>query len=356
MASAISNKELRNRCQRFIDKDPASRSMWSLIEDALISANREIISIDTVPLAWLRERYNELFTRAYANISAITQASPCVVTAASSDSDITGHGFEDDDIGFIDGIDGMGRLNRRIVRVDAINTTTLGLYQLNDQVAIDSTNYDAYTNGGKICHCGIKIPHTTIEPTGGTADYEWIIKRVFAATFDSYSATPMAAEVPTIDARYVASIGRPDKWRYERYAYADLHSSPEHYLMFNRPADDRYNIDIHIEKGYPDLATWNTATYSPHPPEIHDCIWHRALANLATNAEKQRRETAERIGQHIEVLYAQHWKQQALDDEKFIKDFSRNLLGAQPAQGLSVRFNNPGLVRGRGSSVRAIRP
>lgn len=352
MASGISNKALLEKCRRFISKDPKDLSIWPLIKDALISANREIINIDTAPLAWLRERYNELFTRAYANVSTITQADPCVVTAASSDSDVTGHGFEDDDIVFIDGVKGMDRLNRRFFRVDSINATTLGLYQLDDQNSIVSTNYDAYASGGKIYHAGIKIPHSTIEPSSGT-DYKWIIKNIFAVTFDSYPATPMAEEV--LAARYLASIGRPDKWRYKRYGYSSLHTSTEHYLMFNKPADKRYNIDIHIEKGYPDLATWTTVVYPPHPPEIHDCIWHRALANLTTNAEKQRRETKERLGQTIEVLYGQHWQRKALEDEKFIKDFSRNLLGGQPAQGLSVRFNNPGLS-GRGSGVVAIMP
>ena len=358
MASRISNLVLRNKCIRFIETDPARRGLFALVQDALISANREICDLDTSPLAWMRERYNELFTRAPANISAITKASPCVVTAASTDSDVTGHGFEDDDIALIVSVDGMGQLNRRIVRLDAIDATTLGLYQLNDQIAIDSSNYDTYTSGGKIYHCGIRIPNSTIEPTGGTADYEWVIKRVFAATFDLYPATPMTEEVLTTDSRYFGSVGRPDKWRYERYAYAALDSSYVHYLMFNRPADDRYNISIRFEKDYPDLGTWTAAVYPPHPPEIHDCIWRRALSNLTTNAEKQRRESkgGERIGQAIEVLYGQFWKQKALEDEKFIKDFSRNLLGAQPAQGLSVRFNNPGLTRRGGAGIIAIKP
>jgi len=351
MSTAISNEALIDKCRRFITKDSKDIVIELLVKDALISANREITSVDTVPLAWMRERYNELFTRAYANISAITQASPCVVTAASSDSDVTGHGFEDDDIVFVDTVNGMDQLNRRIFRIDALDTTTLALYQLNDQIAINSTNYSAYTSNGKIYHCGIKIPSASIEPTGGVADYEWVIKRIFAVTFDSYPpATPTTEELVTTD------IGRPNKWRYERYGYAAIHSSPEHYLMFNKPADDRYNIDIHIEKSYPDLSSWTTTKYPSHPPEIHDCIWHRALANLATNAEKQRRETKERIAPHVEVLYAEFWKQKVLEDDKFIKDFSRNLLGAQPTQGLSVRFNNPGLVHGRTSAMRAIKP
>lgn len=345
MATAISNKALLEKCRRFISKDPKDLVIWPLIKDALISANREIINIDTVPLAWLRERYNELFTRAYANISAITQADPCIITAASSDTDITGHGFKADDIIFVDGVKGMDELNRRFFRVDLIDATTLGLYQINDQVTIVSNNYDAYTSGGKIYHSGIKIPHSAIEPSSGT-DYKWTIKNIFAVTFDSYPATPVTEEI--LDARYISNVGRPDKWRYKRYGYSSLHASVEHYLIFNKLADDRYNIDIHIEKGYPDLGTWTTAIYSPHPSEIHDCIWHRALANLTINAEEQRRETKERLGQAIEVLYGQHWQRKVLEDEKFIKDFNRNLLGGQPAQGLSVQFNNPGLSGRRG--------
>jgi hypothetical protein len=349
MASRISNRALRDKAFVFIQGDPAAQPYKMLVQNALITANRQICDLDTVPLAWLREHYNELFTRPYANISAITEASPCVVTAASSDSGVTGHGFEDDDIVMIDGVIGMDQLNRRLLRVDAINATTLGLYQLNDQVAIDSSGYDAYTSGGKIYHCGIKIPHATIEPDEDAADYNWTIKRVFAVTFDLKPSTPIPNEVVTSDARYLASIGKPDRWRYERYGYTQLDSGCEHYLIFNRPADCRYNIAVHIEKTYPDLATWTTGAYPPHPPEIHDCVWRRALANLATNAERQQRQakSGERLNTSVEILYAQFWQQEALKDEKFIKDFSRNLIGAQPAQGRSVRFNNPGLVRGR---------
>ncbi|MBE9582154.1 MAG: hypothetical protein IMF18_11105 [Proteobacteria bacterium] len=359
MATRMSNLALRNKCGNFIKVDPVPEALNEMIQDALITANREIMDIDVVSLAWMRESYNELFTRAYANISAATKADPCVLTAASHDTGVTGHGFQNDDIVFVDSINGMDQLNRRILRINCPDTTTLELYQLNDQNAIVSTDYDAYASGGKIYHCGVKIPHTTIEPTAPVdADYRWTIKQIFAATFDLYPATPMAAEVSFADRRYWASVGRPSKWRYERYGYSQLDSSPEHFLMFSNPADKQYNIEIHIERTYPDLGTWDNSTYPPHPPEIHDCIWRRALANLGTNAEKQhgKRRGGERISHDIEVLYSQFWSRKALEDERFIKEFSRNLLGAQPSQGLSVRFNNPGLVHGVSSGMRAARP
>lgn len=357
MASRISNLALRNKCGNFIKADPVNEGLDELIQDALISSNREICDIDTVPLAWMRERYNELFTRAPANISAISQMSPCVVTAASADSGVTGHGYTSDDIVLLEGISGMDQLNMRLFRINKINATTFSLYQLNDQIAIDSSGYDEYSSGGKVYHCGIKIPNATIEPDGETADYNWDIKRVFGVTFDLYPSTPLAEEVLTTDARYLQSASRPVNWRYERYGYAGLDSSNEHYLMFNCLADSRYNIQLYIEKTYPDLATWDGTIYPPHPPEVHDCIWRRALSNLATNAEKQRRESkgGERIGQAIEVLYSQFWQRKAMEDEKFIKRLSRSMIGGQPSQGGRVRFNNPGLTH-RASGLRAVRP
>jgi len=354
MATRISNLVLRDKCGNFIKADLVSEALNELIQDALISANREIMAIDVVPLAWMRESYNELFTRAYANVSAATKANPCVLTAVSHDTGVTGHGFQNDDIVFVNGFKGMDQLNRRVFRLNCPDTTTLELYQLNDQNAIVSTDYDTYTGGGKIYHCGVKIPHSTIEPAAPVvADYLWTIKQIFAATFDMYPAVPMTEEVSIADRRYWASIGRPNKWRYERYGYSQIDSSPEHFLMFSNPADKRYNINIRVEKTYPDLDTWDDSTYPPHPPEIHDCIWRRALANLGTNVEKQRtgNKRSEEISHDIEVLHSQFWSRKAFEDERFIKEFSRNLLGALPAQGLSVRFNNPGLVYGVSSNT-----
>ena len=355
MATRISNLDLIEKCRRFITTDIKDAVIRLLIKDALATSNREISNIDTVPLAWLRERYNELFTRAPANISAITQANPCVITAQSKDSDISGHGFEDDDIVYMDNVGGMEELNRRIFRVDVLNSTTAALYQVNDQIAISSSGYTTYTSGGKIYHAGIKIPHATIEPAAGTADYKWIIKNVFAVTFDMYPAYPVAEESVVTDIRSITGIARPDKWRYKRYGYSTLDSSYEHYLMFNNPADDKYNIEIHIEKDYPDLSTWTAAVYPPHPPEVHDCIWRRALMNLTTNADKQKREGKDNVNAHVEVLYGQFWAQNAVKDVAFIKNFSRSLSGSQPVQGLGVRFNSYGFTRG-GSGLEAAIP
>lgn len=335
MTTAISNLGLLDKAKAFIQSDPKDRTIDIIIRDALVSAELEIRNVDRpAPLAWLRETYDEMFTRCYSEISAITQANPGVITAESSDEDIEDNtGFSEDDLVLVDGIYGMERLNHRIFRYCVVSDTTGSLKQLHDQIDINTTNYEEYVSGGYLYHVGIKIPASTIEPTGGTADYEWEIGGVFGVTFDLKPSNPLSQEASMGDDKYVSSgQGRPQWWRYERYAYGSF-ASPEHFLHFLPPANQKYNIRIGIEKSYPSLSTWTNAIYPPHPPEVHDAIWHRALANLATNAEKQRRETKERVATNIEVLYAQHWQMKKLEDEAMIQNLSRRMLGGGPSCG-----------------------
>lgn len=336
MATQISNQELVDKALRFIQRDPKDRTIRPLIRDAVVSAEREIRNIDRPsPLAWLRESYNELFTRSYAAISAITQDDPGVITAESSNDDIDDNtGFSEDDLVYIDGVYGMERLNRRVYRYCRISNTTCSLKQLHDQIDVDTTDYEEYVSGGYMYHVGLKLPASAIEPSGATASYNWDIGGVFGVTFDLKPADPLSEEALLGDSRYFDSgSGRPNRWRYQRYGYATLGSAPEHLLHFWPPANQIYNIAIAIEKAYPDINVWNSSTYPPHLPEVHDAIWHRALANLATNAEKQRRETAERINSGVEVLYAQHWKQKAFEDEIMIQGLSRRMIGGGPSTG-----------------------
>lgn len=343
MASAISNSELVEKCKRFILADPTSNALDDLIKDALITANREISEIDNgQPLAWNRETYDELFTRTYAEISAITEADPAVITADSLDPDLSSdHGFQNDDVVLIHGIYGDDYqdyyMNRRLFRATRTAATTMTLQWLNDQDDISSSSYGAYDSGGYIYHCGLKIPHATIQPSGTGATH-WKIKRVYGVLFDLKPAYPIGEDATLSDPKWLTPGSRPYRWRYARYGYGAMGwSDVEHMLYFYPPASQRYNIRLFIEKEYPDLGTWNTTTYPPHPPEVHDAIWHRALANLATNSERARRETASsekeagRLMGSIEVLYARMWQQKVADDELFIQKFSRDMLGYQPS-------------------------
>lgn len=338
MPTGISNYDLAQKCKRFILADPTSQAIDDLIQDALITSEREIRDVDKMggPLAWLREQYDELFTNPYASISAITQADPGVFSADSSDSDITGHGFSDDDLIFISGVGDMERLNERFLRLDAVDTLTFSLYQLHDQLAIDTTDYEEYASGGTIYHVGIILPATTIEPTSvleTEESYRWKIGKIFDVTFDGYPTDPMSERSALGDRRWWESSGRPTKFRHLQYNYSDpARSGTEHFLLWNGLAGQRYNIGIHFEKDYPDLSNFvenDTPIYPPHPPEIHDFIWHRALANLITNAERQRRTTKDGgDNTKIEYLYADYWLNKRKEDEGRIITLNRKMIGA----------------------------
>lgn len=339
MSTAISNKALLERCREFVVADPTRQGLDAAIKNALISASREIFTLGGFqPLAWARQEYDELFTRAVAEISAITKANPGVITADSLDPDLSSdHGFQTGDIAFIRGIDGMDRLNDRYFLATRASATTLTLTQLDGQNAINTTDYDTYNGGGAVYHAGIKIPASTLEPS--TGNYQWKIKRIWKALFDSQPADPIAEEAVKSDTSLNMPGGRPQRWMYWRHSYDDP-SSYDHYIRFWPFSNNRYNIQINIEKSFPDLSNWTSATvYPPHPPEVHDFIWHRALANLVSNTEKQRRESPDgrSIMGKVEILYAQKWIAQVAQDELVIRNLSKQMLGEMPtARGWSA--------------------
>lgn len=336
--SLMSNKTLLEKCREFIVADPTTQAVDTLIKNALITANREIFTLDgATPLAWARETYDESFTRVHAEITGITQANPGVITASEIDTDLSDdHGFYTNDIVWIDGIDGMDRLNRRYYIATRASATTLTLTQLDATNAINTTSYDEYSSGGKVCHVGLILPKASIEPTAAqisTADYRWTIKRVWDVTFDGYSATPISEEFARERDLISLAGGRPEYWRYRQY-FRGGPDSLTHALFWYGWASNKINIAVHIEKEYPDLSDWDGNIYPPHPADVHDCIWHRALADLATNAEKQRRESSEgRLMGQIEILYAQMWNQKKIEDEQMIRNLSRNMIGEMPHYG-----------------------
>lgn len=337
MPTAITNLGLLNRCKRYILNDPTREDMDFLIQDALITADREIKALGrAVPLEWNKHVYDELFTRFHAEISDITQADPGVITADSLDPDLSSdHGFQDNDLVYIGGINGMERLNDRIYRVTRASATTITLQRLDNQDNIDTSGYEEYESGGVIYHAGLVLPASTIEPSGGTEDYEWTIGRVYDVTFDQYPTDPIDEETAR-KYKIEEPGGRPRKWRYQQQSYSSFSSSNiEHLLWWYKFPSQRYNVAVHIEKAYPDLATFDGDTYPPHPPEIHDFIWHRALGNLATHAEKARRRSAGRESgppgdnTKIEIVHAEYWLSKMAADEAEILAYNARVAGQQ---------------------------
>jgi len=333
----ISNLHLTERCKRYLLTDPSKTDTDDLIQDALITAFREISDLGSEPLAWNREVYDELFTRYYASISAITAASPGVITADSVDPDLSSdHGFQTADIVYITGINGMKRLNDRLFRAVRASASTITLKTLDGQTAIDTSGYEDYDSGGTIYHAGIVLPTSTIEPS--TEDsYQWNIKRVYDVQFDLNPSDPIT-EAP---AQKVSQSGsRPKKWRYQQYAYGSF-ESPEHLLFWYNFPSQRYNVRASIEKEYPDLSKWSDSVYPPCPSLVHDFIWHRALSNLAMHSEKQKRKQGGQFqgdNTKIEVLNANYWLMKANEEEIKLLEYSRKLSSekAYMSQGMSA--------------------
>jgi len=332
MPTPISNLSLLDKVKRKILADPTSEAVDDAIKDAIITAEKEIRDIDMVPLAWLRESYDQLFTRYYAAISAITQADPGVITAESVDPDLSSdHGFQSGDIVYIDGIYGMERLNRRLFRATRASATTITLSRMDNQDEIDTSGYEEYDSGGYVYHAGMILTPSNFEPSTGTSDYQWKMGQIFNTTFDLWPTDPITeAEMIGFPAWYL-NRGRPLRVHHKRYAYNTdfTDSNVEHILLWGPPSNQKYNIRIEFTKEYPDMATWTSTTYPPHIPEIHDKIWHRALSNMAFDAERQRRESKDgrNLMGMIEVHNANYWMNKAARDEEIIIELNRRMLG-----------------------------
>lgn len=330
----ISNKDQIWKAKRFILSDLTKQGFDDLIKDAIISANREINDLGGVkPLAWNREVYDEIFTRYYAQISAITQASPGVITAETVDPDVDDNtGFSTNDIVYISSVNGMERLNDRLYLWERITDTTGKLKTLDGQSEIDTSGYEEYDSGGHIYHAGIILPHSTIQPSNS-----WTIRRVYDVLFDMQPGCNPISEAVAKENGWIAPGGRPRKWRYQQYTYSTFTSSNrKHYLFWYKFPSQRYNCRVLIEKSYPDISTWGSSNYPYLPVDLHDFVWHRALANLATHAEKQkRRSTGIKDGVQgdntkIEILHANYWINKRLEEETKILAYNRTLLGQIP--------------------------
>lgn len=87
----------------------------------------------------------------FANISAISQADPCVVTTSAA------HGFQTNQIVRITDLGsdiptprGMDQLNNNRYRIVVLTTTTFSLKDPVSDEAVDSTSYTAYVTGGRV--------------------------------------------------------------------------------------------------------------------------------------------------------------------------------------------------------------
>jgi len=315
--------------REFVLPDPTNnKTLDRPIQFALISADRELRDVDgDMPLAWDIVPYDGLRSRAPAEVSAITQADPGVVTAASVDSDVTGHGFSTNDIVCVNGVEGMEELNDRMFIATRIDATTLSLKTLDGLDNVDTSGYTEYDSGGKIAHSGFLL-NTTAILRGATT---WTFKRVLPGpSFDG------STELEVIDE---FEIGQDGGWtspsyaqmpkRYRHWQHYTSGSASTHYLFWYPATDKAYNIAFRYQKEVPDLSTWTADAYPFHPPEIHEMLWHGALAKLVAFSERAKRQTkaGERMYVRMEVMFAQQWSMMWEQDKVKARTISRKMRG-----------------------------
>ena len=139
------------------------------------------------------------------NISAITVASPAVVTTSAA------HGFTTGDEVEIDGIVGMTALNGRRYRVTVLSATTVSLVDQLDGTTINSTGLTAYTSGGTI-----KRVYTIAAPYA-EAD---LFKVKFKQSFDVVTLTCEGYPAKELQRAALTS------WSFVDIVYAPDHPAP----------------------------------------------------------------------------------------------------------------------------------
>lgn len=345
MASQISTEALVEKARRFLTTDVKDKVLDYFIRDAIIQADRELRECDSLsPLAWDIVPYDELRTVYPANISAITQANPGVITAATTDSTATGHGFHNHatirDIVTIEGIDGMEELNTRMFLLEYVDADTFSLKTLDGLTDINTTSYAAYSSGGAVYHSGFVLNTTTML---ANVSSEWTVKSFLPdVTFDGHPTTPISEEAIR-SRKYIKDVGYAGRMFDAAYASRPRHhrfwlnmtdADTTTYNLFWYPAVGApYNVSIRYQKEIPDISAWTASTYPFHPAEAHDALWHGALAHLVGNSKRVQRSTDKEVTVQLEVMFGTMWIKKWEDDKKRIRNLSRRMMGAKGGTG-----------------------
>lgn len=329
MASKISTLALKDKVREFILDNPNEKSLNSLVEEAIVMADRDLRIVDSLsPLAWDITYYDDLRTTAYAQISAITKADPGVITAQSIDSGITGHGFHDHatvrDIVVIDNVEGMEQLNNRVFLLEYASATTFSLKTLDGLDAVNTTNYDTYSSSGVVYHAGFVLNATTVL---ANVDSKWTIKQLIPhATIDGFPLFPITENEVVRNKWQDASFSsRPERYRYWQNITTDV--TTNHYIFLYPVCNQAYNLGFPYQKEIPDISVFNNSTYPFHPPQVHDAIWHGALSKLVGISKRVQRHNDKVIATQLEIAFRDRWQNEWEKDKIKTIELSRKMLG-----------------------------
>lgn len=145
--------------------------------------------------------------QAEKSISAATQADPCVITSAA-------HGLSVDDVIAIYDVGGMTDLNGKRYLITAVTSDTITLADENEN-DIDSTEFDAYTSGGKLGLVSAEPAYGFTYRYALPSDYLFLleINGNEALTMDySVEGGEILSNDAEMKAQYIADVTDYTKW------------------------------------------------------------------------------------------------------------------------------------------------
>lgn len=218
----------------------------------------EILVCDSLyPLFWLTKFDDSFVTKAPATITAITDATPPVVTAA-------GNTFAKGDIVSIHKVVGMTEVNNRFFLVDDEDND----FELQDLDGTDivGAEYTAWTSGGTVHHRGI-TPSVSIESI------------LDAQLLDEKKMTVITREELLKDSTFWnENTARPSRWMHTKHFVAGTETNR---LLWFKGADAAYRLQ------YWYTLRGSRLTDDAHvpllPPQFHHAIISGTITRLIEN-------------------------------------------------------------------------
>jgi hypothetical protein len=109
-----------------------------------------------------------------------------------------------------------------------------------------------------------------------------------------------------------------------------------HYIFLYPVCNNYYNLGFPYQKEVPDISTFDGSTYPLHPPQVHDAIWHGALAKLVGISKRVQRHNERVIATQLEIAFRDRWEVEWAKDKIKTIELSRQMMGDMGSTGFSA--------------------
>jgi hypothetical protein len=175
-----------------------------------------------------------------------------------------------------------------------------------------------------IYHAGFVLKTATILTDVSS---EWTIKQLLPhAMLDGFTLYPITeAEVARNRWQDISFASRSERYRY--WQHMTDGSTVSHYIFLYPVCNQAYNLSFPYQKEVPDISTFDSKTYPLHPPQVHDAIWHGALAKLVGVSKRVQRQSERVIATQLEIAWKDRWETEWAKDRIKTIELSRKMMG-----------------------------